>query len=524
VDVPAPFTHAISGRTQDEILFYASEVGLGVDATSIIAPPPNTFITNIYTVNNEVYVFCKRTSFDSVLLCRIDLDKGQIAHTRIFDDNIGYSEVHATPDLGQVHVLTNRQSPVVDAITLETIYVSPVRTHDRMRKVDNTYVFSEIGRHLHSTTDPSMLGDTLVYRNAATRTATQDHLGRIVFADDTVKIMDPTTGSSRPTDMMRRGIAVPWAGELIGDPTSQVVTIFGLNTVRTGDDLSDVVCTICPLTESETDTFANLMPYVRIDRSLETIAMWVRKDVHGFPVGAAPRTCTWDRSVSDGRTYWFWTPTMDSLRIDVMWASTGRVGFLVSDTVMSSSPLVAVGDVYIWNNSQTDALEIRDATGDLIDTFSVYPRIVPLSASDANKTVMSWRSADSTLCLLDLTSRTIVWSTQLWSKPTSIVMDRSGGWCFVVQRDYGLQQLYTLTMSSVESDDSYSVRIAPNPAADSFTVIGDDLLKWELYDNLGMLLDQGTAVTINAPDLAGMYFVRVLTGGVWIVKSVVVVR
>lgn len=532
VDIPAPFTQAVQGRTRDELIFYTPEIGLGLNALSIMPVPENTFIDDIYAVNNEVYVLFKRNSLDSVMLCRVDLDKRTIVASRMFDDNIGYTKVHATPDPGQVHILTNRQSPVVDRLTLETIYISPVRTHDRMRKFGSTYVLSEIGRHLYTTNDPSKMGDTLLRNVAATRSATQDHLGRIVLVDDTVKIVDPATGTYRPTDIVRTSIFVPWAGHLIADPTHQTLTITTTGQVRTGEDLREVVCTIGPLPENDQGTSHSLLPYLRIDRSTRTVESWLQATGHyGIPEWTKLWACRWQGrgfcsqvDAIDTTSYDHRASLFPSPRVHPMYASYGRVAFMTQNTTITSQPMLGVGERYLWRNSRAQQHELRGSDGVFIDSVDLGINVVALAASDATQQILCWRSSDSSLCLYDLPTRTLVWSTRLWSKPTSVVMDRSGGWCFVVQQNYGLQQLYTFKTSSISEAGNQSIRLSPNPASEMITIFGDDVTSWELYDAVGRPVQQGTQSTFAAPEVSGMYYVRVQAGGRWTLHPLAVTR
>lgn len=528
--LPSPYTYALPGRTRQELVYYDWKRGIGLSAQSIIAPPDGAYYAGLYVVQDDVFAICTYAGQNVQRVYRVDLDNSILLdYLEIAYDGSSVALVNA-PLPGKMQLTTNKVSAVLDRMSLSIDHDLPVFSQLPIRRIDSTFFMYEVYGHIHSTADTKTIDDTVLYRGKSVTSITQDHLGRILVAEDTIKVVDHTNGSTRNIDISSGASEQHVANWLIADPVTQTLTITRTGEVRTGDDFTTLLGYLGPIPAGRNDTSFSRTPYISIEIPRQTTTSQIEYRAGVTPRGTLDLTCSWDTaSGCDAADIWtrsWYQYTLGEIvgsTLQVRNAPQGRVGCIRDDTSTYQDVMIGVGDVYARFPPSTERLEIYESDGTQISSANLGLYVKPYGASDLTRQILCKETASDMIHLLDLPTLSFVWSVKLPCLPTHALLDRSGKWCYLIG-GCGYSAVFDLTTVSVADSQKISTRLFPNPTSDMIEIQGDAFTSWQLYDAVGRLLQQGTQRTITVPVTTGMYYVRVEEGGRWTVLPIAVTR
>lgn len=518
--IPEPFTRVTYGRTPDEFIYYNHEI-IGIESNGVPSDKRLTFpdiyhVDDVTTLHGRVYVLY--STDDKVHhLCIIDPDNMTVlkqVDVVTTDNSLRFVE-GPTPD--RLHLYGGNLSAQYDAVTLEPLGKTAVKTAHRILKIGDEFIVVESGRNIYRTTDPTVKGESLHYISKPIIGLVQDSRGRLLTFDDTLTFIDARTGiAASPGTAMPRGFLETWS-YFIADETRDRVAIGASDEVviLEGEQYTTTSTSI-PIRVATPDTFWFFNGALNFSGSNDQTSFWLSFRPGNFPYtfGGAVWSCTSQPNgtctslvSSDGMRYSRAKQTSTGLQAIEFSTSAGPAAIFVSDTTLVYDPLLRTGaDMYALS---TDVgFSIIDSRGTVVSAIAHGSKLVPKAVCPSRDLMLCWRQSDSNMVLIIITTGQQLWSMPFPTSPRHAVIDRLGMW-MVIHHLNGHTIAYDISgVTSVEAP-SPPPHLSPNPASDYTHANITEQATWTVVDALGREWIRGSSARIPLVGLPiGMYYVR----------------
>ena len=517
--IPEGFHRAYLGRTRGELI-YVNEDSIGISTDKLMIGPPGSFISNVFVLGHDVYMFVSSLDDSVQEIQKIDLDNGSVLATLIFQPDVSFAYVMEGFTADEVLVTFNDGTIIVDRESLKFKRPSPARIWKPIKQVGDSYFLVEGLQIVRKTDNPNDDGEVLFGQKAPITSLAQDHRGRLLLYDGTLSFMDPMVGSKPTGTITTANPTSNWVRHVIADPDADRLVVIGGSVVdfQEGAWYENQICRVDLSEYHMEDAVLGSTDLIRFGHGSEDFVLWsmYRRHSDHWPSGfaeliARPGLSAHCDVVGDGvsRRFQFSGPGDGELHVEEFHTERGAAAIITSDTSIISSTLLKLNDG-VFIGSVKNGYRLFDANVGRFDTVDIGESISIHAVRVGHDQLLCTRSTDTSICVFDLNSRSFTWCTDMWTGSVEIVVDRNWQWFVTAYRE-GLVRAFALNPTSVNDVRRDRTQpFYPQPASDHITISDHTMREWTLCDLLGRPLTSGTSNHLSVSELPGGVYLLVI--------------